>query len=52
MNLTTGITIALVFGIILLSSIQSNFVTAQQSTDFAAKGKTAYSSHFPGIIIW
>ena len=54
MNLTTGITIALVFGIILLFSFQSNFAIAQQSTDsnFAAKGKTAYSSHFPGIIIW
>jgi len=54
LNLTTGITIALVFGIILLFSFQSNFAIAQQSTDsnFAAKGKTAYSSHFPGIIIW
>jgi arylsulfatase len=52
LNLTIGKTIALVFAVILLSSFQSNFVTAQQSTDFAAKGKTAYSSHFPGIIIW
>jgi hypothetical protein len=47
---------ALVFAVMLLSTvfIFSNFANAQQSTDsnFAAKGKTAYSSHFPGIIIW
>jgi len=44
----------LVFAVILLSSFQNNFANAQQSTDsnFSAKGKTAYSSHFPGIIIW
>jgi len=44
----------LVFALILLSSFQSNFANAEQSTDsnFAGKGKTAYSSHFPGIIIW
>jgi hypothetical protein len=54
LNLPIDKTIALVFALILLSSLQSNFVNAQQSTDsnFAAKGKTAYSSHFPGIIIW
>jgi len=40
--------------ILLISSFQSNFANAQQSTDsnFAGKGKTEYSSHFPGIIIW
>ena len=52
MNLVTGKTIALVFALILLSSFHNNITYAQQSTDLAAKGKTAYSSHFPGIIIW
>jgi len=54
LNLVISKTIALVFAVILLSSFQSNFVNAQESTDsnFAAKGKTAYSSHFPGIMIW
>ncbi|HSF28737.1 MAG TPA: hypothetical protein VLA53_06925 [Nitrosopumilaceae archaeon] len=54
MNLPTDKPIALVFAVILLSSFQSNFANAQQSTDsnFAVKGKTAYSSHFSGIIIW
>ena len=53
MNSVVGKTLALVFAVILLlSSFQSNFANAQQSTDFAGKGKTEYSSHFPGIIIW
>ena len=47
---------ALVFAVMLLSTvfIFSNFANAQQSTDsnVATKGKTAYSSHFPGIIVW
>jgi len=40
--------------ILVMSSFQSNFANAQQPTalDFAGKGKTAYSSHFPGIIVW
>ena len=50
----------LVFAMILISSVftislfQNNLVNAQQPIDsnFSAKGKTAYSSHFPGIIIW
>lgn len=40
------------FVAILLLNSPNLFVNAQQSTDFTAKGKTAYSSHFPGIIIW
>lgn len=54
MNSTLGITVALVFAVILLSSFHNNLTFAQQSADsnFASKGKTAYSSHFPGIIIW
>jgi len=53
-NSTLGRTFAIAFALILLSSFQNNLANAQQSTDsnFAAKGKTAYSSHFPGIIIW
>lgn len=54
MNLITDKTIALLFAVMLLSSSQINFANAQQSTDsnFTTKGKTAYSSHFSGIIIW
>ena len=53
MNSVVGKTLALVFAVILLlSSFQSNFTNAQQSMDFAGKGKTEYSSHFPGIIVW
>jgi len=53
LNSAVDKTLALVFAVILLlSSFQSNFANAQQSTDFAGKGKTEYSSHFPGIIVW
>ena len=48
-----GKTIALVFAVMFLSTvfIFSNFANAEQSNDsnFTSKGKTEYSSHFPGM---